>query len=77
MDIRTAREKCCKICDQSVYDPKAGFMLNVDVLPHGWGFRLRIETDHDLGHREFSFDENGIFKGCICPVPSKILRSSD
>jgi hypothetical protein len=30
----------------------------------------------DLGHREFSFDENGMFNGSICSVPSH-LRTYD
>jgi hypothetical protein len=68
-----AESNCCVICEQTVRDPITGFTLQFDVLAGDKRrSRLRLGLGLNLGHREFTFDENGMFCGSIRTLPFQL-----
>jgi hypothetical protein len=72
MDTRTDRPKYCLICEQTVNDPVTGFTIRFHIVSGEKRCRLVLGLGFDFGHREFTFDENGMFNGSIRSAPSHL-----
>jgi len=73
MKSETSKSNCCIIREQTVRDPITGFTLQFDVLSgEKRGSRLRLGLGLNLGHREFTFDENGMYSGSIRTLPFQL-----